>query len=78
MARPRHANVVGQVEAALESAGRDAAMKVDAALVLAGLAPGNDQGVFADLDREVFLGEAGDGDRDAPGVICSLLDVVGG
>ena len=77
MARPGHADVVGEVEAALERAGGDAAVEIDAAFVLAGFLRGDDQRVFADFDGEVFVGEAGDGDRDALRVIGGLLDVVG-
>ncbi len=66
------------MEAALERAGGDTAVEIDAAFVLTGFLRGDDQRVFPDFDGEVFVGEAGDGDRDAPCVFGGLLDVVGG
>ena len=56
-------HMVGKVEAALEGAGRNAAMQEHAGFVFGGLAARDEEGVLADLDGEVFVGKAGNGAR---------------
>ena len=71
------AHVVGELEAALEGAGGDAAVQ-DRGLVLGlRLAAGHDELAVAGLDRELVLGEAGHREGDAVGILAGLLDVVG-
>jgi len=71
--------MVGKVEPPLEGTRGDAAVKIGAALLLfAFRAPGGDEKrVLLHLDVEVVLGKARHGDRDAPGIVAGLLDVVG-
>ena len=78
VARALDADVVGQGELALERAGRDAAVQVGVLPVILGLAGRHDHGAVLHLDVQVVGREAGDGDRDAIGVLARLFDVVGG
>src|SRR5438552_3055550 len=60
----RYLDPFGEHEGTLELARRDAAMQVDALLVV-GLPAPHDELVVLDLDREVVHSEASDGTRDA-------------
>ena len=74
-----HLDVVGELEATLESALGDAAVQdfgLLRALVL-GLLGLDGQRVLARLDRELILAKAGNGHGDAIGVLAGSLDVVG-
>src|SRR6185437_12520667 len=71
-----HLDTVGQYEGALELARGDAAMKVDAILVV-GLLAAHDELIVLDLHAQIVHGEAGDGERDAQRVLAGLLDIVG-
>jgi len=73
-----HLDPVGQHEAALKGAGGDAAVKIDARVVGLGLAAADDKLPVLGGDRQVILGETGDGQRDAERVGRQVLDVVGG
>src|ERR1044072_2184320 len=72
-------DVVGELEAALESARRDALIEHLAWLLVGRrlLVAADRQGVFLRLDRELVIREARDRDRNAVGVIAGALDVVG-
>ena len=72
-----HLDAVGQHEAALELARGDAAVQEGAALGVVGLAAADHQLVVLQGDREVVLGEAGDGEGDPVAALVALLDVVG-
>ena len=64
--RALHLDVLGELEDALEGAGRDALVE-NVALVLVGfglLLTLDRQGVFLGDDRNFVFGEAGDSDRD--------------
>src|SRR3954454_4392490 len=70
-------DVVGELEAVLEGALRDAAVQVlDVLLGLLNLAL-HRQHVLVRDELEVLLAEAGDGHRDPVGVLAGLHDVVG-
>ncbi|EDM72904.1 hypothetical protein RAZWK3B_01750 [Roseobacter sp. AzwK-3b] len=69
MACAGHLDMIGQLEPAFECAGRDAAMQEGAGTVILGLAGGDEKRAVTDLDAQVAIGEAGNGDRDAIGVI---------
>src|SRR3546814_5418799 len=75
--RAGHLDVVGEVEAALEGAGGDAAVE-DARLVVFRLLllAGDHQAVLLGGDVQLVLREAGDRHDDAIGVVADLLDVV--
>ena len=82
MARPGHADMIGQMKAAFKRAGGNATVQKPA-LVRAvrfwfSLAGRYEQRLFPQFDAEVRIGETGDGDRDAPGIIRGLFDIVGG
>src|SRR5262249_1621101 len=72
-------DVVGELEAALESPRSDALIEHLAGLLalLHLLLAANGQRVFLDLDRQLGLGEAGYRDGNAIGVLTGTLDVVG-
>jgi hypothetical protein len=72
-----HLDAVGQHEAALELACGDAAVQEGAAFGVVRLAAADHQLVVLQGDREVVLGEAGDGEGDPVGGLAPLLDVVG-
>src|SRR5258707_13064539 len=72
----RHLDAVGQHEGALELARGDAAVEIDAVLVV-GLLAAHDELVVLDLDVEIGHREAGDGERDAQGILAGLLDIAG-
>ena len=76
--RARDLHAIGQHEAALELARGDAAVQVDPAFGVVGLASAHHELVVLQGDREVVLGEAGQRQRDAVRRIAALLDVVGG
>src|SRR3546814_895008 len=79
--RTAHLNVIGELEAVLERAARDAAVQVAHPLVLVlGLGPttANQQRVLLLHQFDVALGEAGHRHRDAVLVLTNLGDVVGG
>jgi hypothetical protein len=69
MGSPRHAHMVGQLEPLFEGAGGDAAMQVGARRLVLVLAGGDDKLGLALFHRQLGIGEAGHGDRDAVGVI---------
>ena len=74
-----HLDEVGQLEAALEGPRGDAAVKNLAAvlfgvLVLLAL---DRQHVAVRLDRDVLVGKARYGHRDAIGIVAGALDIVG-
>src|SRR4051812_28597667 len=71
-------DILGELEAELESALGNAAMQ-ELALLLGGGGFGalDDEAVLLGLDHEVALGKAGNRDGDAVGIIADLLDVVG-
>jgi hypothetical protein len=77
MGSTRHAHMIGQLEPLFEGAGGDAAMQVGARRLVLVLAGGDDKLGLALFHRKLGIGEAGDGDRDAVGVIRRLLDIVG-
>src|SRR5690606_6275770 len=72
-------HIFGKLEAQLEGALGDAAMEEFAVLLLGrrGLGTLDGEVVLLGLDHEVALGKAGDGDRDAVGIVTDLFDVVG-
>jgi MFS family permease len=72
-----HAHMIGQLEPLFEGAGGDAAMQVGARRLVLVLAGGDDKLGLALFHRQLGIGEAGHGDRDAIGIIGRLLDVVG-
>src|ERR1700761_7357767 len=73
---PDH-DMLGKLELARETAPGDALVQEGGLLtVFTGAGDGED--IVLDLDAEVFLGEAGDGDGDAVIVLVASLDVVGG
>src|SRR5262245_55773961 len=78
-ARALDLDMVGELEAPLERAGRDALVEHVAVLaVLLGLLVAADrERVLLHLDRQIVLGEAGDRNGHAIGVIVGALDVVG-
>src|SRR5688572_13573927 len=73
-----HLDVIGKLKHALECTCRDALIEHLAAglLVLRRLVALDRQRIFLRFDREVTLAEAGDGDRDAVGVLAGAFDVV--
>ena len=77
--RARHLDVVGELEAALEGAGGDAAIEHFTALLALLFVPLalHHEHVFLRLDVDVALAEACDGHGDAVGVLVAPLDVVG-
>src|SRR5690348_103637 len=71
-------DMLGQLEHALEGSRRDALIEHLAfGLVGLGLLALDRQRVLLRLDRNLGLGEAGDRDRNAIGVLAGSLDVVG-
>ena len=76
MGRADHLNVVRQMEAALKGAGGDAAVQVGLGLILISLAGRNDQRLLTDFDAQVAVGETGDGDGDAVGIVIELFDIM--
>src|SRR5579875_184779 len=68
-------DAVGKHERPLELACGDAAVEVDALLVVDLLAA-NDELVVLDLDRKLVHAETGDGQRDAQLILATLFDVV--
>ncbi len=64
--------MVGQREAAFKGAGGDAAVQISAALVGLALPGGDMQMPVLHLDRQFVGRKAGNGDRDAKGVIGRL------
>ena len=77
MAGAGDADVVGQSEAALEGTGGDAAVQVGLFGRFGRLAGGDMQRAFLHFNRQFLGGEAGNGDRDAVGILGGLFDVVG-
>ena len=72
-----HADIVGELEAALEVARGDAAVQVVLGLLRVLLLAGHDELVLARLDRDVGLAEARDRHGDGVGVLRRGLDIVG-
>src|SRR3569832_299285 len=72
-------HILGQLEAQLEGALGNAAMEelTSLAFALRSLGTLDDEAVLFGLETQVAVGKAGDGDRDAIGVLADLLDVVG-
>src|ERR1700730_11143259 len=72
-------DMVGELEATLEGPRGDALVEQVAGLLLAvGLFLAADrQPILLRLDREISVGEAGNCDRDAIGVLTGPLDIVG-
>src|ERR1043165_330157 len=76
--RAGHLDVVSELEAALERAGRDALVEHLALLLgLFLLLAADRERVLLGLDRQFVLGEARDRNRNAVGVIAGTLDVIG-
>ena len=71
--------MVGELERALESAGRDALIEHFAVLLfLRGVFLAVDgQHVFLHFEVEFLVGEAGDGDGNTVGIFAGTLDIVG-
>ncbi|CCB63979.1 conserved protein of unknown function [Hyphomicrobium sp. MC1] len=72
----RHIDVVGKLEAALERAGGNAAVKVGFAFGVSGLLAGDRKGLLFDLDLQLVLGEASNSERDPVGVLAGAFDVI--
>ena len=78
MARTGHADVVGQMKAALECAGGDATVQVVALCLVCGFTARHEQRAVLDFDGEFFIGKTGHGNRDTPCVISGFFNVVWG
>ncbi len=74
---PRHLDMVGQLEAALEFAARNAAINELALIALVLLASRNDQHVFMGRDVNVRHCIACDSEPDAVGILPILFDIIG-
>ena len=72
-----HFDPVGQNEAALEGAGRDTAVQVDAFAHLLGLPTADDKLAVLDRDGKIILSKAGDGQSYAIGIFRGRLDIEG-
>jgi hypothetical protein len=71
-----HLDRLGELEAALEGAARNAAVEVLAGIAFQALA-GDEERVLLDPDVDVVGAEARDRHRQAVGIVAGLLDVVG-
>src|SRR5579859_84930 len=71
------AEMLGELKAALEGAAGDAPVQVGLRGLFLLRIAGDGQGLAFHADFEVAFGEAGDGHRDAVGVIGQLLEIVG-
>ena len=78
MARTCDTNMVGQMEAALEGTCGDATMQVSARRVFIGFLGGYNQCAVFNLDRQIFVRETGDGNRNTIGVVSGFFDIVRG
>jgi hypothetical protein len=75
MGRAGDLDMVGQLEPLFEPALGDAAMQEGPFAAILGLAGRHEKRVVAQFDGQFIGGEAGDGQRDAIGVLVGLFDV---